>query len=231
MMRLSFASYNIHKGIGADRRRDNLRALKVLEEMNADIVGLQEVDRRFGQRMAVLDRLNLEQHGWQIASVPHTPASMGWHGNLILVREGLHVERVDRVHLPRLEARGALQAVLQIEGQRICVTSMHLDLSGLRRRQQLATVCAASRATGLPSVMLGDLNEWSPGGVGLRGLAPSWSVVTPGRTFPARRPLLSLDRVMHTPHWNCLEARVAESALARQASDHLPIAVSLELSA
>ncbi|MEP0560820.1 MAG: endonuclease, partial [Qipengyuania citrea] len=41
-MQLTFASYNIHKGVGLDRKRDPERILSVLHEIDADIVALQE---------------------------------------------------------------------------------------------------------------------------------------------------------------------------------------------
>ena len=51
---IKVASYNIRKGIGADRRRNPDRILDVLREVDADIVALQEADRRFGEREGVL---------------------------------------------------------------------------------------------------------------------------------------------------------------------------------
>lgn len=230
-MRLTFASYNIHKGVGADGRRDPLRILDVIDELAADIVALQEVDIRFGNRQSVLDLRDLEARGWQVAAVPTMPASMGWHGNALLVRGGLDIVEVEAAHLPRIEPRGAVRATLRSGAQEICVTGMHLDLTGLRRKRQFAHVCNASRAPGLPAVMLGDCNEWIRPIGGERGLAAHWEVVNPGRSFPARRPVLALDRLMHTPDWQVEEASVHSSALARQASDHLPIRAVLSLKA
>jgi endonuclease/exonuclease/phosphatase family metal-dependent hydrolase len=53
-VKIKVASYNIHKAVGLDRRRDHERILRVLLEVDADVVALQEVDRRFGRRMAAL---------------------------------------------------------------------------------------------------------------------------------------------------------------------------------
>ena len=55
-MQLKIASYNIHKGVGLDRKRDPDRILSVLAEIDADIVALQECDRRFGRRGFILQR-------------------------------------------------------------------------------------------------------------------------------------------------------------------------------
>ncbi|WP_338242268.1 endonuclease/exonuclease/phosphatase family protein [Aurantiacibacter hainanensis] len=229
MTRLTFASYNIHKGVGADRRRDPDRIVEVIEELGADIIALQEVDERFGTRRAVLDRDALKDCGWQIVARPTKPASMGWHGNALLVREGIGIGKLEAETLPQIEPRGALRVKLHPGSYEICVTSMHLDLSGLRRKRQFAHLCNNSRAPGLPAVMLGDCNEWIRPIGGERGLAAHWEMVEPGRSFPARRPLLPLDRLMHTPHWQCEDAVVHTSPLARQASDHLPIKVTLAL--
>lgn len=228
-MQLTFASYNIHKGVGLDGRRDPLRILDVVEELAADVVALQEVDIRFGNRQSVLDLRDIEERGWQVAAVPTKPASMGWHGNALLVRRSIEVAQVEAERLPQLEPRGAVRARLVAGGQSICVTGMHLDLSGLLRKRQFAHLCNASRAPGLPAVMLGDCNEWLRPIGGDRGLAAHWQMVEPGKSFPARRPLLALDRVMHTPHWRLASAIVHSSPLARQASDHLPIVVRLAL--
>ena len=171
----------------------------------------------------------LAEMGWQIAAHPTRPASMGWHGNALLVRKGLEVLEVESETLPQLEPRGAIRAKLLAGAHEICVTCMHLDLSGLLRKRQFAHLCNNSRAPGLPAVMLGDCNEWIRPIGGERGLAAHWEMVEPGRSFPARRPLLALDRLMHTPHWGLQEADVHSSPLARQASDHLPIKAALRL--
>lgn len=228
-MQLTFASYNIHKALGADGRRDPDRIIDVIAQLDADVVALQEADLRFGNRRAVLDQRELEAGGWQIVSVPTKPASMGWHGNALLVRSGIEVLAIEAERLPQIEPRGAIRAKIVSGGQEICVTGMHLDLTGLRRKRQFAHLCNASRAPGLPAIMLGDCNEWLRPIGGERGLAAHWEMVEPGASFPARRPLLNLDRVMHTGHWQLEGAHVHTSTLARQASDHLPIIASLTL--
>ncbi len=228
-MHLTFASYNIHKAIGGDGRRDPMRVLDVIDELEADIVALQEVDIRFGNRQSVLDLRDIEERDWQIAALPTKPDSLGWHGNAILVRSGIEIRQVEAERLPQIEPRGAVRAKLHTDAAEICVTAMHLDLSGLRRKRQFAHLCNASRAPGLPAVMLGDCNEWVRPIGGDRGLAAHWDMLAPGPSFPARKPMLALDRVMHTPHWSVADMRVHTSTLARQASDHLPIRVTLSL--
>ncbi len=228
-MQLTFGSYNIHKSVGVDKQRNPMRILDVIDELEADIVALQEVDIRFGDRQSVLDLADITSRGWQVAAVPTKPASLGWHGNAILVRQSIEIVSVEAEDLPRIEPRGAVRAKLNAGGSEICVTAMHLDLSGLQRKRQFAHLCTNSRAPGVPAVMLGDCNEWIKPIGGERGLAAYWEMVAPGRSFPSRKPLLPLDRLMHTPHWHLDKAEVHNSVLSRQASDHLPIRVTLSL--
>ncbi|OYW47249.1 MAG: endonuclease [Sphingomonadales bacterium 32-68-7] len=230
-MRLTFASYNIHKAVGLDRRRDPERILSVLHELGADVVALQEADRRFGGRAAVLPRRLLDEHGWHAAMLRMTPDGMAWHGNAILVRKGIEIVAAEAIALPMLEPRGAVRATLRAGVHEFQVVGMHLDLSGLVRRRQVETICAAAHRSGAPAVLLGDLNEWSARGGALRGIPPDWSIVGCGRSFPARRPLAPLDRIVHSPHWRCEHGRVHHSAQAAVASDHLPVVAALTLGA
>lgn len=228
-MRLTFASYNIHKGVGLDGKRDADRIIRVLHELDADIIALQETDRRFGARASVLPRGMLDEAEYQIVPLRMRPRSMGWHGNSVLVRK--HIEIVDAapIHLPSLEPRGAVHARFSKQGREFDVVGMHLDLSGLLRRKQIETVCAVMRHGSGPAVIMGDLNEWSPRGGSLRAFSKGWTVLSPGRSFPGSRPLAPLDRIVHSAHWRCSQAEVHHSALAVSASDHLPVRAELEL--
>ncbi|MEO7836366.1 MAG: endonuclease, partial [Acidimicrobiales bacterium] len=56
------ASYNMRKAIGTDRRRRPERTLEVLRELDADVVALQEADRRFGARASAIPLHMIEEH-------------------------------------------------------------------------------------------------------------------------------------------------------------------------
>ena len=231
-MRLTFASYNIHKAVGLDRRRDPERILAVLHEIDADVVALQEADRRFGKREAVLPRDLLDDLShYKPVPLNHRPHSIGWHGNALLVKRHVTVAEAAVVPLPMLEPRGAVRADLLVAGQRVRVVGMHLDLSGLRRRQQIRAILAHAERCGpaCPTVLMGDLNEWSLHAGALREFHAPWRVLTPGRSFPARRPVAQLDRIVISPEWELEAAAVHHSALAAQASDHLPVLTRITL--
>jgi len=220
------ASYNIHKGVGTDRKRDPARILNVLNEVGADIVCLQEADLRFGTRASVLPRFLIEGHTDYVPvplDVQHD--SMGWHGNAILVRRGIAVESHDIIHIPCLEPRGVVTASLDIGGSRVSVFGMHLDLSGLWRVRQaraIATLAEAARASG-PVVLMGDLNEWRAVAGCFREFGKHFALLDPGPSFPSRRPLGRLDRIMHDERLAAQDCGVHRSALATVASDHLPV--------
>lgn len=230
--RLRFASYNIHKAVGADGLRDPDRIITVLREVRADIIALQEADRRFGERVAVLPRALLDDTPWRVVPVARRPQSMGWHGNAILARRDIEIHTSDALHLPMLEPRGAVCADLEVEGRAFRVLGMHLDLSGLRRRDQIRTIldhCAG--AAGRPTVLLGDFNQWGRTRGAMSEFGDHWTDLHPGPSFPSRRPLAALDRIIASHHWHCEQSEVHHSAKAVSASDHLPVFADLLLPA
>lgn len=222
---LKVCSYNIRKAVGLDRRRDPERILAVLREVDADVVALQEADRRFGARVSALP-LQLIETMSPYRAVPLTtrPDSIGWHGNAILVRRDIVVEDAAVVPLPTIEPRGAISADLALGGVRVRVVGMHLDISGMRRRHQIRAVLA--HVEGRPrvdaTIMMGDLNEWSTHGGALREFA-RYQVLAPGRSFHASRPVAQLDRVIVDRGCAVEGCGVHHSALAARASDHLPV--------
>ena len=205
---LKVASYNIHKAIGTDRRRNPGRIIDVLNELDADIVALQESDRRFGVRAAAIPALLLEQNSdYRAIPLDVQIDSMGWHGNAILVRRSAIVHAHDIIHIPCLEPRGAVRAHIEIGDMHISTFGMHLDLSGLWRRKQAAAV----------------INEWSANRGCLSDFKRSYSIVECGRSFHSRSPIARLDRIMHCPGLTAIEAGVHHSLAAKKASDHLPV--------
>lgn len=224
-MGLRVASYNVRKAVGLDRQRDPARILRVLQQIDADIVALQEADRRLGARPTALPRFLIEQEtDYQVAHVAVNDVSLGWHGNAILVRRGLEVLGTDRLPLPGLEPRGAVLARIGGTGiGPVTVVGAHLGLLRSYRRKQLHALRAHLDDAGTDrTVLMGDFNEWSPVS-GLEPIDGALRVVAPGRSFHAARPVAALDRIAHGPALRVAKAGVDTSALARQASDHLPI--------
>lgn len=220
------ASYNIRKAIGTDRLRRPSRILDVLKEVDADIIALQEADRRFGNRASALP-LELLADETDYVPVPFETRqdSLGHHGNAILVRQGIDIVSHDVLHLPMLEPRGAVLTDLRVNGQLVRVVGMHLDLSGLRRRQQVRSVLEQmnSRQPDIPSVLMGDLNEWSRAGGCLGEFIARHHDAHTGPSFHSQRPIARLDRIFASHDLRIMTSGTHHSLKARRASDHLPV--------
>ena len=79
----------------------------------------------------------------------------------------------------------------------------------------------------LPTVMMGDLNEWTLGGGCLAMFAKHHHVAVPGPSFHSRRPIATLDRIITSLDLRVEDAGVHVSAKSRVASDHLPVWASI----
>jgi endonuclease/exonuclease/phosphatase family metal-dependent hydrolase len=226
------ASYNIRKAIAADRRRRPERIIEVLHEIGADVVVLQEADRRFGTRASAIPFNMLAEH----SDYRHVPfdmrqGSIGWHGNAILVRSHVVIERCQPIHIPALEPRGAVLVDLEIKGAPLRVVGMHLDLSGLWRRRQAHAILVelAHQPDQRPTLLCGDLNEWTKAGGCLRDFGAHHAPVPLGASFHARRPVGRLDRMFVSDRISVEACGVHRTSLARTASDHLPVWVQIAI--
>ncbi len=225
---LRVASYNIRKAVGLDRQRKPGRILDVINGLDADLVALQEADKRLGQRRSALPRDLIAHHtDFEIVPVATNDVSLGWHGNAILVRTGLRTSRPGRVALPSLEPRGAVSVTLEMD-EPVTIIAIHLGLTRRHRRHQLRALKRKAQ-TAPNAIILGDFNEWSP----TRGFEPlaEFDVVSPGTTYHAARPVAALDRIALSGCLTLKGAGVVESGLARRASDHLPIWADVQLNA
>jgi endonuclease/exonuclease/phosphatase family metal-dependent hydrolase len=230
---IKLASYNIRRGLGTDLRRDLSRNLLVIDELDADIVAVQEAHNEIGPS------LGLPHHGMAGPGSDYIAASMDgsrngvlWRGNAVLVRKSAVIHETRHVALPSFEEdRGAIVVNLAIAGEQLRVVATHLALFGYwRERQALALLDWLSKVESqLPTVILGDLNEWRSGGACVGHIAASYSFAQSGRSFPSRWPLMALDRIAATRDVTIHETGVHKSNLARRASDHLPIWASLSL--
>ena len=234
---LIVGSYNVHKGVGGDMRRDPKRTIEVIREIGADLVALQEVDRRFGDRRGVID-LGYLLEATGLAPVPLSSRlgalAHGWHGNLLLFRNA-EIEDVHPITLPGLEPRGAIVCDLRVAGRPLRVIATHLGLlhqSRLIQARRLAQEIEGAQDR--PTLVMGDLNEWRLGArcslmplrKQLRAVKRSAATTA---SFPARMPVLPLDRIIGCHRAELLDLATHDTPLARQASDHLPIKARLRL--
>ncbi len=220
-MTTRIASYNIRKSVGLDYRRNPARVLSVLKAINPDIVALQEVDRRFGSRTSSLPRpLIAAETALEIVDLAPRPQSIGWHGNAILLRKGTGVQATHTLALPGLEPRGAV--VVDLAALR--VVGVHLSLRRKERQAQVASIAGfLAKLPPLPTVIMGDFNEWSRQNRNLSALEHQFRLHTPGHSYPTLRPMVGLDKIALSHELKLEGGGVHRCRAAKMASDHMPI--------
>jgi len=242
-MRVRVASYNIHKCIGGlDRRYDPDRVVAVLAHHQPDIVLLQEVDAgakrsRHDRQVELLGERLGYRHRLYFRSV--ILRAGGEYGNAILSRYPIQdTSRLD-LTIGTRKPRGALHARVRVRlgagrMHTLHVYNLHLGLAGSERKQQLRRFLDSHPFKGLharaPIVVGGDFNDlW--GTLGPKLLAPAGLRTSgePRATFPAYAPLRALDGIYVRGDVQLVHVDRSRLALARTASDHLPLVADLEL--
>ena len=214
-----------------DRQHDPSRIASVLRSLDADVVGLQEVDGAYHLRDGA-DQLEIlrRETGMYSALGPTLESESRYYGNAILSRWPIGAVRHHDLAVEGCEPRGALDADIIADGFSIRMIVAHLGLRERERRiqaERLLARLAPPHAT--PVVVVGDFNFWWQRSTALARLRGGLGFSAPLRTFPSRLPVLPLDRIWVDPPDLVRATRVNDSRLARVASDHLPIMVSLSL--
>ncbi len=224
---LRIASYNIRKARGLDQKVRPGRTLDVINALEADVVVLQEADRRLGARPPAIPREMIEtETDFTLVEMSVNGTSLGWHGNAVFVRNDLPIRATNRIDLPGLEPRGAVAVDFGI-GPGLRLIGAHL---GLRRRDRTLQleVLRDARAESGATVIAGDFNEWSATR-GLEPLADRFKTHAPGHSFHARRPVAGLDRFALSADVTLRDSGVEQRPLAKRASDHLPVWSDVEV--
>ena len=223
---LRVATYNIHRGRGLDGRVSLRRIAEVLRQVDADVIGIQEIYEAQADRLA----RNL---GMQLVTGVTVYRSEGAYGNAVLTRLPLHGVATFDLSVRTREARGGIRVDLGFHDQTLHIFNVHLGLRGHERAKQVKWLVERhilwDDRTG-PRIVIGDLNEWFPGRVG-RVLRREFTSFRLRRTHPAPLPLWPLDRIYwdHAVRGDTL--RVHWTRLSRVASDHLPLIATLRIPA
>ena len=221
--RLTLASYNIHRCYGRDGRCVPGRIADVLREIRADVVAVQEVETQAEGGIRILEALARETGSTMIPG-PTMFRAGAQYGNALLTR--LPVQSVALVDLsvPGREPRGAIDVRPDAGAGILRVCASHLGLRPSERRTQVKQLLMRLAAEpGDIDVLIGDINEWLLWGRPLRWLNRFFIKPPAPATFPARWPLLALDRIWVRPRRRLERVFVHRSATAREASDHLPV--------
>ena len=255
--RLRVATYNIHKCKGLDGRTRPERIARVLAELRADVVALQEVlsvadgDAQKDQAKYLAAALEPKYHYWLGENRKIRGAA---YGNAVLSRFPIvHMHNYD-VTRSRRERRGCMRVDLDLGGgRRLHVFNVHLGTGFFERRLQgdllVSREILIDPELRAPRIVLGDFNEWTrglatrvlsehfdevefakPRGVWAKvGVAAKPSRKTYRKTYPGVLPLLPLDHIYFERGLRLLGSSVHRSRVALVASDHLPLVADLEL--
>lgn len=240
---LRLLTVNIHKGFSAFNRRFVLHELReAVRAVRTDLVFLQEVEGGSGPAGAAALGTQYEflaDQIWSDHAYGRNAVAAGQdHGNAVLSRLPVLRSRNHDVSLPGAEPRGLLHCVLDRPGgrQALHVMCVHLGLSEAHRHHQLARLCETARfevPADAPLVVAGDFNDWRSRADAM--LAPCGLTEVfrkaqghHARSFPARWPLLRLDRIY-------VRGVVAARPLPMprrpwgRLSDHAPLAAEIDL--
>lgn len=224
---IRIATYNLQKCVGLDLRRRPDRTMRVINDLRADVVVLQEADKRIPPRPAALPHEMIEEDGWRILPFGAPGGSLGRHGNAMLVRQDVVIERLSHLNLPGLEPRGAILADIAIGAQPLRIVGLHLGLIRRHRLLQVSVIMRMlHREPARPTILAGDFNDWG-NGAALDATAQGFTFARTGPSFPAPRPIARLDRFALSPDLVTLATGVHSSRPARIASDHLPVWIEI----
>jgi endonuclease/exonuclease/phosphatase family metal-dependent hydrolase len=239
-VKVRLISYNVHKGVGTDGHLRLDRIVNVIRHYEPHVVCLQEVIwapaplGRRTQPQALASAIGLE-HG-VIALNCHR--RRGTYGNMTLSAFPIDEHENLDLTVSIKKARGVLYSRLRLPHARMHVFNAHLGLSGWERLRQMRELVADTPRVAPPAeavVYAGDMNDWS------HRLYPSvlheagfrcvvGDADDPGHaTYPSWYPLGALDKVFVRGAVRQARAHPSRLALARVASDHLPLVAEIEV--
>lgn len=232
---IKILTYNIHHGNPPARKGEiDLEAIaKVINDADADVVGIQEVDINVSRSELVNQAKKLaELTHMEFYFVKGINLEKGYYGTAILTKHKIIGKR--RYDLPMPEASEARAlAVVDIElpnGQTFSIANTHLDLKEKNRQAQVAFINELGDLYTRPLILVGDLNA-QPGSDPINTLEEVFvrNKISNGPTFPNLNPREEIDYIMvakHSPFtWKAYKVLTA----ADKESDHLPLYAEIVL--
>jgi endonuclease/exonuclease/phosphatase family metal-dependent hydrolase len=226
-------TYNLHKGVSLIGRSILAEVTSALMQTGADIVFLQEIvglDSGASHVEAIAEALNLDFVYGQNAH-----SGRGHYGNAILSRWPiLQHENID-ISNSRLEQRGLLHAVVEIETKKTHLICVHLDLFENGRKKQYSRLIERINQhapDNEPLIIGGDFNDWR--GRACRKLEQSLAVSEAFKSlngalaasFPSALPLLPLDR-LYSRGFTIEHCEILTQSPWNRLSDHCALIATL----
>ena len=233
---LRVMTYNIHVGVGMDKKLDLPRIAAVINDQRADLVGLQEVDRGV-ERTQRIDEIA------ELAKLTHMDYAFafnlkyqgGQYGVAILSRYPI---RATDHHLylntREAERRGFIRAEVNVGGRTVNFVTTHLDYQYEDGRVfEAEQLLDALKDVKGPLIVVGDFNDIPTGGayklVSDR-FSDAWidaRLTDPGYSYPADKPAKRIDYILFR-QGDRIRTKKAW-IVSTPASDHVPVVADLEL--
>jgi endonuclease/exonuclease/phosphatase family metal-dependent hydrolase len=233
---LTVLNFNIHHAAGTDEVLDLDRIADVIKDSEADVVGLQEVDRHYSERSEWADQPAelAERLGFHVvygANIDQDPPEGSddriQYGTAILSR--YPITDWGNTYLYNTEGReqrGLLHAEIAMRGQRVDFYTTHLDASSQPHRLEQARQIVDLIGDNDPAVLVGDFNAL-PDAPEIQILdeayTDAWTAAGhgDGSTYPAEDPTKRIDNIYITDGVRAVHTEVLHET--PEASDHLPV--------
>ncbi|MEL7259655.1 MAG: endonuclease/exonuclease/phosphatase family protein, partial [Pseudomonadota bacterium] len=238
---LRCATWNIHRAKGRDGVVDPERVVKTIESRMAslglDVLALQEADEERRPHAKIVDveqiaRIVGLDYAHDHPNLRWGPESHGFLGTILFLHPRLRRLQTDLIDLPGHCHRGVVAIEVQTAGRNFRIASTHLSLSQpLRILQMRIFGQYLRRRPRMQTIFLGDFNEWRPwGGLMFNNRLVGTTLRGPAhRTFPSKRPMLPLDRILTDPPGRLSDVGVLKDPEFSASSDHLPLMAVVEI--
>lgn len=232
---LRVMTFNIHVGVGLDKKLDLKRIADVINRERPDLVGLQEVDRGVKRTEGLDEIAELAKLTRMDFSFAHNlDYQGGQYGVAILSRFLIQKSDHQKYQNTReTERRGMLRVEVEMDGRTVNFVTSHLDYQfedgRLFETEQLLSFL---ESIGGPLIVVGDFNDEPTGSaykLMLTKFDDSWvrsKAKGDGLSYPADKPVKRIDYVFYR-QGDRIRAKKSW-VVNTPASDHLPVMAELE---
>ncbi|MEK3888331.1 endonuclease/exonuclease/phosphatase family protein [Bacillus sp. FSL K6-3431] len=234
---MKIMSYNIQHGVGLDNILSLERIAKTMRDSEAEIIGIQEVDRFYGERSNFEDQAKrlaklLDYHYAYGPNIQLEPldgqVEKRQYGLATLSKHPIAGSKNIELSSYGQEQRGVLSVTIHVNGVSLNIFNTHLGLDGTSRMTQVKELINITSNYRGPKVLLGDFNA-DPNSEELQyllnqtDLVDSFQQIKNAYTFPAVDPVQRIDYIFTSSEIKHSNQKVLQHA----GSDHLPIVAEL----
>lgn len=223
-------TYNIQYGKGLDGIQDLNRIAEIIKESNADIIGLQEVERLssrsnfINQTKFLAEKLNM----YAVFS-PALKIGTFQYGNAVLSR--FPIIDAQKVSIKsQQEPRNILMTKIDLFGQEIVFISTHLGLSQAERLEHVNKIITSLTPHNLPTILVGDWNS-RPNSKEVQKIKAilndnhQLAGSNKGYTFPSKQAEARIDYIFTSSDIKVFNNQTIKTYV----SDHLPVISDIKI--